>query len=61
MIKCPSDGSDPFRKIYVFARAHTIYDAFDLTGYTILLVDKWGCLNVYKTYIKGRRRSIGVL
>ena len=40
MIKCPSDSSDPFRKIYVFARAHTIYDAFDLTGYTILLVDK---------------------
>ena len=30
-----SDGSDPLRKIHVFARAHTIYDAFDFTGYAI--------------------------
>ena len=40
MMQCPSDGSDPFRKINVFARAHTVYDAFDLTGYAICLVDK---------------------
>ena len=57
----PSDGSDPFRKTHVFAKARAIYDAFDLTGYAILPVDTRGCLNVYKTYIKGRRRSIGVL
>ena len=54
-----SDGSDPLRKIHVFARAHTIYDAFNFTGTPS--VDTRGCLNVYKTYIKSRRRSIGVL
>ena len=32
MIGYPSDGSKPFRKIHIFARAHIIYDAFDLTG-----------------------------
>ena len=31
----PSDGSNPFRKIHIFARALIIYDGFDLTGYAI--------------------------
>ena len=36
LIGYPSDSSNPFRKIHIFARAHIIYDAFDLTGVRLL-------------------------
>ena len=36
MIQCPSDGSNLFRKMHIFARAHEINDAFTLKGYAIL-------------------------
>ena len=36
MIGQPSDSSKSFRKIHIFARAHTIYEAFDLTGVSLL-------------------------